>query len=115
MPQIKYAHERAHYRLAYPVMERPRLLLDDAGVEVVDCSEKGLRFRTADRPMPELGARVQGTLVFRLGETEAVEGVVVRFQAGEVAVLLTGRGVPFSRIWEVQRRLRSRYPDRFRT
>jgi hypothetical protein len=115
MPQTHFACQRAHYRLAYPVLERPRLLLEDAGVEVVDCSEMGLRFRIGDHPMPGLGAHVQGTLVFRLGETEEVEGVVVRFQAGEVALHLTGRGVPFSRIWEEQRRLRSRYPDRFRT
>lgn len=113
MPQTRYAHERAHYRLAYPVMERPRLLLEDEGLEVVDCSERGLRFRAADGPVPELGTHVQGTLVFRLGETEEVEGAVVRVQAGEAAVHLTVRGVPFSRIWAEQRRLRSRYPDRF--
>lgn len=113
MPQTKYAHERAHYRLAYPVMERPHLLLEDAGLEVVDCSEKGLRFRAPDGPVPEPGTHVQGTLVFRHGATEEVEGAVVRIQDGEVAVHLTERGVPFSRIWAEQRWLRSRYPDRF--
>ncbi len=115
MPATKYACERAHYRLAYPVLERPRLLLGDAGLEVVDCSERGLRLRVGDTPMPALGTRLRGTLVFRRGETEEVEGAVVRVQAGEVAVHLTERGVPFSRIWEEQRWLRSRYPDRFHT
>ena len=113
MPPTHFACQRAHYRLAYPVLERPRLLLEDGGLEVVDCSEMGLRLRTTGGPVPELGTRVQGTLVFRHGGTEEVEGAVVRIRAGEMAVHLTERGVPFSRIWEGQRRLRSRYPDRF--
>lgn len=113
MPPSKYPHERAHYRLAYPALERPQLLLDDTEVEVVCCSEGGLRFRAPDGPVPEPGTRVQGTLHFRFGGTEEVEGAVVRVQDGEVAVQLTERGVPFSRIWEEQRWLRGRYPDRF--
>ncbi len=115
MPPTYSACQRAHYRLAYPVAERPRLLLEGAALPVVDCSEMGLRLRTAGGPVPEPGTRVRGTLVFRRGETEEVEGTVVRTRAGEMAVHLTGRGVPFARIWAEQRRLRDRYPDRFRT
>ena len=113
MPPNEYPYERAHYRLAYPARERPQLLLDDTEVEVVCCSEGGLRFRAPDGPAPEPGTCVQGTLVFRFGGREEVEGAVVRVQDGEVAVHLTERGVPFSRIWEEQRWLRGRYPDRF--
>lgn len=113
MPPRKYAVERAHYRLAYPTRERPRFLLDDAGLEVVDCSERGLRFRAPDGPAPDPGTTVHGTLVFRRSGTVDVEGAVVRIQDGEVAVHLTEPGVPFSLIWAEQRWLRSRYPDRF--
>ena len=93
------------------MLERPRLLLDDAGHEVVDCSERGIRFRPADGPVPEHGATVQGTLVFRRSGTVDVEGAVVRVQDGEVAVHLAEPGVPFSVIWAEQRWLRGRYPD----
>lgn len=113
MQTRKYTFDRAHYRLAYPTRERPRLVLDDAGLEVVDCSEKGLRFRLPDGPAPEVGTAVQGTLVFRRGTTVDVEGEVVRIQDGEAAVHLTERGVPFAQIWSEQRWLRSRYPDHF--
>jgi hypothetical protein len=114
MPPSKYPYERAHYRLAYPERERPRLLLpDDTEVEVVCCSEGGLRFRAPDGPLPEPGARVRGTLHFQHGAAEEVEGIVVRVQKGEVAVHLTGRGIPFSRMWMEQRWMRGRYPDRF--
>ncbi|HEY8468504.1 MAG TPA: hypothetical protein VIL18_02620 [Longimicrobiales bacterium] len=36
--------ERAHYRIQYPVNERPRLLVAGREYEVLNCSEKGVGF-----------------------------------------------------------------------
>lgn len=113
MLSVKYAFDRAHYRLAYPIQERPLLVREDGEKEVVDISERGLRYRLSGDPAPELGAAVSGLLALKRGIRVEVEGEVVRVQDGEVALHLKGRGIPFALVWAEQRWLRSRYPGRF--
>lgn len=103
---------RAHYRVVYPVTARPRFREFGLGVEhtVLDCSEKGLRYRSARPPTPAVGSEVEGTIEFPDGEEQRVEGIVVRTFSGEVALHLAARPIPFTRIIQQQRFLRQKFP-----
>ena len=103
---------RAHYRVVYPATARPRFREFGVGVEhmVLDCSEKGLRFRSARPPIPAIGSEVEGTIEFPDGEELRVAGIVVRTRDGEVAVHLSARPIPFTRIIQQQRFLRQKFP-----
>ena len=102
---------RAHERVRYPAGERPELVADYEPGEVLDCSERGARYRAPAGARPAVGAAVEGLLRFRRGADGAeveVAGVVVRVAGGEVAVHFTRAPVPLGVMLEEQRRLRRR-------
>lgn len=103
-----YDNERAHYRVVFPVSGRPHFQEFGGNVShsVVDCSESGLRFLSANPTPPLPGAEIEGTIVFPDGEEARIEGVVVRSLRGEVAVHLVSRPIPFAVIVQQQRYLR---------
>jgi hypothetical protein len=104
--------ERAHYRIIYPLGDRPRLELGGRQHDVVDCSEGGLRFQMTSGAPPELGESVRAVVRFHEGREVEVEGPVVRVQGGHVALRLA-RGIPLAVILAEQRYLRAHYPTRF--
>ena len=110
--------ERSHYRIEYPVPARPRVHLTGPfapGVvaDVVDCSERGLRFALPIVfDLPEIGTPVGGHLVFRSGAELDVAGVVVRLQEGEVAIRFGEKAIPLAVVLGEQRWLRAHYPMR---
>ncbi len=105
---MAWVHEREHYRVAYPTQLRPKFLVQGFTFDVVDISERGLRFRLGDAAMPDAGNEVQGTVRFRSGETITVRGTVLRVDGREVAVRLE-EGVPLRVIMEQQRFLLDRH------
>lgn len=110
---IAHPHDRAYYRLRYPSAARPefRTGRDDGALAVVDCSEGGFRFRTpAGARTPALGEPAAGEIRFRSGHSARVAGVVVRVQDEEVAVQLTGQGIPFGIVLQEQLFVRRRFP-----
>ena len=103
------AHERrAHERVRYPAGERPELVADYEPGEVLDCSERGARYRAPPGARPAVGAAVEGLLRFRRGAELEVAGVVVRVEGDEVAVHFTRAPVPPGVMLEERRRLRRR-------
>lgn len=105
---MAWVHEREHYRVAYPTQLRPKFLVQGFTFDVVDISERGLRFRLGDAATPDAGNEVQGTVRFRSGETITVRGAVLRVDGREVAVRLE-EGVPLRVIMEQQRFLLDRH------
>lgn len=103
---------RTHYRVVYPALARPRFREYGLGVEhwVIDASERGLRYISARRPLPEHGSRVVGTIEFPDGGEVRIEGFVVRSLDEEVAVYLDTAPIPFTRIIQQQRFLRLNFP-----
>ncbi|HEU5169341.1 MAG TPA: PilZ domain-containing protein [Gemmatimonadales bacterium] len=94
---------RAHVRVHYPAASRPTLILDTGSQEVLDLSERGLRFRQDAGPEPHVGAILEGILRLSRGETLPVRGTVVRVShpegparpgVVEVAAHLTDVGIP---------------------
>lgn len=99
---------RALYRIVYPVNERPIFEIGRFAYEMIDCSERGLRYEVNDGIVPALGTPLGGTLKFRSGSGVEVTGEVIRTLDGTVALALDPPGVPFSVILAEQRYLRSR-------
>lgn len=97
---------RHYFRIRYPVEARPRLVLGSNICEVLDCSEKGVRFRATCMLRPARGDMLEGKLRFPRGEELAVHGEVVRIEEDRVALELSGRGVPFGVILQEQLYLR---------
>lgn len=112
---MSFAFDRATYRIPYPLHARPRFFLDGVELEVVDCSEEGLRYvAPAGRPLPEAGTRVIGELrLLSRVERIAVEGTVRRCVRNEVAVELDKPGIPLQTIFGEQRYLARRFPARY--
>jgi hypothetical protein len=106
----RYPFQRAYFRIRFPMRERPRLVVDGRELEVVDCSENGLRYRAEPGAVPAWGSEIQGELRFRRGATVEIEGTVVRRQAGEVALRLAETRIPLKIIFDEQRYLRAHYP-----
>lgn len=72
------SHPRMHARLHYPPSTRPSLILESGSLDVLDLSERGLRFRQDGGPEPPVGAKLEGILQLSSGETLPVRGTVVR-------------------------------------
>ena len=82
-------------------------------LEVVDCSERGLRYIAGATPLPDIGTEILGTLrLVSGGAPIAVIGVVVRVHEGEIALQLTKPGIPVQRVFQEQRYLGKHFPAR---
>jgi hypothetical protein len=105
---MPYTSRRELYRIVYPIHERPAFEIGRFVYEVIDCSERGIRYDVKDRRVPALGTPLGGTLQFRRGGGVEVTGEVIRTRAGTVALALDAPGISFSDILAEQRYLRAR-------
>jgi hypothetical protein len=94
---------RQHSRIHYTAVARPTLILDSGSQDVLDLSERGLRYRQDAGTEPRVGTKLEGILRLSRGETLPVRGTVVRvsYPDGrarpgviEVAAHLTDVGIP---------------------
>jgi hypothetical protein len=94
---------RQHARIHYTTVARPTLILDSGSQDVLDLSERGLRYRQDAGPEPRIGTKLEGILRLSRGETLPVRGTVVRVAHPEgpggpgvieVAAHLTDVGIP---------------------
>jgi hypothetical protein len=116
MPEIgmPFEFDRSTYRIPYPPTARGRLLAGGVEYQLVDCSERGIRYMTEIANMPEPGTRVSGTVrLLSGGPAHPVDGTVVRCRSGEVAVELDAPGIPVQAVFAEQRYLGRRFPLRF--
>jgi len=98
-------NRRKHYRVVYPLTERPSFAFDQTIYQVIECSERGLRFRAEER-QPPLYSRVGGRLVLRHGLEIQVSGRVVRRSETFVALHLDLQPIPFVAVMREQLYLR---------
>lgn len=100
---------RELYRIAYPIAERPTFRIGRYAYEVLDCSERGLRYEVKNRRTPSLGTPLGGVLEFRREDASIeIAGEVIRVRAEIVVLALDAPGIPFAHIIAEQRYLRSR-------
>jgi len=106
--EFRATSRRALYRVLYPVFERPTLEVGRSLYDVIDCSERGLRFEAKDRRVPATGTVITGTLMLRRGHSIEVTGEVIRIRGSTVALSLEPPGITFGDILAEQRYLRAR-------
>jgi hypothetical protein len=99
-------NRRDFYRIPYPPEDRPRFVLADSICEVLDCSERGLRYRSSASYLPPVGEEISGRLRFQRGEEVWVRGGIVRVEGEEIALHLENAGIPFGTILQEQFYLR---------
>lgn len=116
-PMTGESNRRQHYRVDYPAHDRPGFQAGTLKGVVSDCSETGVRvsFR-AGLPIDEtvlVGNHLAAVITFARGETEEVEGTVMRYDGKTMVLRLDLMQLPFGRIMREQWWLRSRYPHRY--
>ncbi len=91
---------RDHFRIKYPHVERPKLEILGENFDIIDISERGIKFYG--------GPKFQTTITFHDGEFFDIEGKVLRTQNNEMVVQLL-QSIPFERIIKEQRYLVTKY------
>jgi hypothetical protein len=98
-------NRRAHYRIVYPVHERPWIVYGTSISEVTECSERGLRFRTVGSPLPA-GTALVGRLGMRHGQEVRFGGSVIWGDEQTTALHLDRAPIPFLAMMREQMYLR---------
>jgi len=109
---MPFEHDRAFYRLQYPLPAAPSFVAENVEHRVVDLGEGGFRYALAREPAPNLGERVAGVIRFPDDSSLEVDGVVVRYRDGQIAVHCDKRSIPLGVVLREQQRVRKRYPFR---
>jgi hypothetical protein len=107
---MPFDHDRAFYRVPYPPPAAPCFVASGVQHRVVDIGEGGFRYVAASDAVPSHGSEVKGTIEFPEDDPLEVEGVVVRYRDGEIAVHCNRRPIPLALVLREQRRLRRKYP-----
>jgi hypothetical protein len=107
---MPFDHDRAFYRVPYPPPAAPCFVASGVQHRVVDIGEGGFRYVAASDAVPSHGSEVKGTIEFPEDDPLEVEGVVVRYRDGEIAVHCNKRPIPLALVLREQRRLRRKYP-----
>ena len=103
------AQQRRHYRIKYPAGQRPRMLIEDQELEVIEVSEGGARIATEIDPPERWQSPFPVTIVFKTGTQSTTQAVLIRQEPGQVVLRFTS-GIPFSMIMAEQRRLADLFP-----
>jgi hypothetical protein len=104
MPQ-----NRDHFRIPFPIEERPQLAVGEGEFEILDLSECGARIVSNGNWPAERNYPIAVCVRFRDGTTAAATAVVHR-QVGDQLILRFGNPLPYSLIAAEQRRLLCLYP-----
>ncbi len=99
-------NRREHFRVRYPSAERPRFVFGTSISEVIECSERGVRYRTTGT-IPGRGARIAGRISMRHGKEIRVSGTVVWGDQDMVALHLDQTPIPFLSVVREQLFLRN--------
>jgi len=100
---MKSSQKRGHYRLEYPVSDRPSVLVNGIQYEVVDVSEQGLKFRCNNSITPDKDTPFKANVFFKDGKSFDVSGTVIRYDPDQdQCVVLLTKGIPLAKMIEEQ-------------
>lgn len=108
MPATNCPNTRAFYRLKFPERERPTLVIAGVSFRVIDLSEGGCRFYSANCSLQPNQA-FEGTLLLRDGSRQSVTGAILRRADQMVQVRFT-IGLDQHTMVALQRDIARRYP-----
>lgn len=106
--------QRAYFRLWYPQVARPALVIGDRKFEVTEISEEGVRIAISGSFGREENESFSGTIQFSNGESDPVAGTVRRSSPKEVVASLS-RGISLKRMMSEQIRIRKNFPTALRS
>ena len=97
------AKTRQYYRIRYPVFYQPkvRIIGENNDYEVVELSERGVRFIYKGRGRLSTGSEIKIKITFYDGETFQFSGDLLRAEKKDVIMRFKGR-IPLSRIMKEQ-------------
>lgn len=100
---------RQYYRIKYPHFYRPKIKIqeEDNENDVVELSERGVRFLYNGTRQLIKGAELHVTIIFYDGKTFQFEGELLRVEKKDVILRFSG-SLPLSRIMMEQRYLITR-------
>jgi len=101
--------KRRYFRIEYPASIRPTLKIRKHEFEVVDISEKGVRF-FADKKI-KFGRWVTGNITFCDGQTVGIEGRIAWKRGESIGMFLTVKSIPYPKILSEQRLLARFKPE----
>jgi len=104
---IEHQDRRGLYRVTYPPEARPKLKIKSREFEVINLSEKGIRF-LLDKQI-EFTKWVRGRVTFQDGESLEVEGKIIWKKPDEIALSLLIIPIPYERVLKEQRYLINRF------
>ncbi|MEE9609726.1 MAG: hypothetical protein V3W19_00660 [Desulfatiglandales bacterium] len=91
---------REFFRVKYPVADRPKLKIAREEFDIVDISEKGIKF--------DLKKTIHATITFHDGESLTIEGRFLRTHNNEI-VIQPLEAISSERITKEQRNLQKKY------
>ena len=94
--------KRNNFRIHYPHAMRPTLSIDHVVHQVLDLSEKGIKFALGERYRPQIKDSIVGTLKFANRRSIPIAGTVLRLSATYCVARLT-LGVPLQMIQDEER------------
>ena len=101
--------KRGYFRIEYPASIRPTLKIRKHEFEIVDISEKGVRF-SADKEI-KFGRWVTGNIAFYDGQTVGIEGRIAWKRGESIGMFLTVKSIPYPKILSEQRLLARFKPE----
>ena len=106
----KDGERRRHFRIRYPDLGRPVLLVEGHAHAVSELSEGGMRIM--GEVVKDPPAKIIGSLQLLHGETMEIIATFGRV-FGEEAIYVGVEGVSFAAVMQEQRYLVKRYPGRY--
>ncbi len=106
-------NRREHYRVEYPISSRPKLIIEGIQYEVMDVSEKGIRFLSESSNEFQVESEVKGKIVFHDNEVQEVEGTILRVAEKQTIIYLSVN-ISFFIIVQEQRYIRDNFVDWFK-
>jgi hypothetical protein len=103
---------RAHFRVVYPLKERPAFHASGFVCAVADVSESGMTLAAPIGAQPSIreGDRLTGTIRFRYSLPVDVDGVVLRLTKQGAVVRFDELRVPWASVQAEERALLAKYP-----
>lgn len=101
--------KRRYFRIEYPASIRPILKIRKHEFEVVDISEKGVRF-SAEKEI-KFGRWVTGNITFYDGQAIGIEGKIAWKRGESIGMFLTVKSIPYPKILSEQRHLARFRPE----
>ena len=103
-------NRREYFRIIYPLACRPKLIFSGNEYDVIDISEKGIKFICKEMNEFQQGLEVKINITFNNADPLALKGIVLRIDK-KIAVLSLTESIPLDRIIAEQRYIKLNYPD----